>query len=187
MRTALSPEQRDPPLGGGGHGAVVVDGVLGHDVVLQEEALRVLLLQGVPLPGVLPSKTNRDEAPRSRLPPAGLLTALTLLGSKSSLTLKLSTTQEADRLRSTQARRSSSRASLACSILGTRAAGDLLERQQGEGERRERAAQTTQEGGAVGTWSQGSDLGLESDAGVVFVGQSRFPTFIYEPTGPAYG
>lgn len=47
----------------------------------------------------------------------GASPALTLLGSKSSLTLKLSTTQEADRLRSTQAKRSSSRASLECSIL----------------------------------------------------------------------
>lgn len=42
---------------------------------------------------------------------------LTLLGSKSSLTMKLSTTQEADRQRSTQARKTSSRASLEDSIL----------------------------------------------------------------------
>lgn len=50
----------------------------------------------------------------------GAFPALTLLGSKSSLTLKLSTTQEADRLRSTQAKRSSSRAILECSILEPR-------------------------------------------------------------------
>lgn len=50
----------------------------------------------------------------------GVFPALTLLGSKSSLTLKLSTTQEADRLRSTQAKRSSSRAILECSILEPR-------------------------------------------------------------------
>lgn len=50
---ANSPEQSDAALGGGGHGAVVVDGVLGGDVVLQEQALGVLLLQGVPLAGIL--------------------------------------------------------------------------------------------------------------------------------------
>lgn len=50
----------------------------------------------------------------------GAFPELTLLGSKSSLTLKLSTTQDADRLRSTQAKRSSSRASLECSIPETR-------------------------------------------------------------------
>lgn len=43
--------------------------------------------------------------------------SLTLLGSKSSLTLKLSTMQEADRQRSTQARNTSSRATLEDSIL----------------------------------------------------------------------
>lgn len=116
----LSPEEGDATLGGGGHGAVVVDGVLGHDVVLQEQALRVLLLQSVPFPCILVANANRDEA----LPPPGVVEgasisfpSLTLLGSKSSLTLKLSTTQEADRLRSTQARSSSSRAILECSIL----------------------------------------------------------------------
>lgn len=50
----------------------------------------------------------------------GAFPALTLLGSKSSLTLKLSTTQEADRPRSTQAKRSSSRAIWERSILEAR-------------------------------------------------------------------
>lgn len=43
--------------------------------------------------------------------------SLTLLGSKSSLTVKLSTTQEADRQRSTQDSKTSSRASLEDPIL----------------------------------------------------------------------
>lgn len=52
-KEADSPEQSDAALGGGGHGAVVVNSVLGGDVVLQEQALGVLLLQGVPLAGIL--------------------------------------------------------------------------------------------------------------------------------------
>lgn len=127
---ADSPEQCDAALGGGGHGAVVVDGVLGGDVVLQEQALGVLLLQGVPLAGILwgwrgaqlvslPPLPPLSQARGCRLRAENGVSAgpLTLLGSKSSLTLKLSTMHEADRQCSTQASSTSSRATLADSIL----------------------------------------------------------------------
>lgn len=122
-----SPEQSDAALGGGGHGAVIINGVLSGDVVLQEQALGVLLLQGVPLAGILcgwrgaQPVSLRLKAKLQALwgPSGGPIGAgsLTLLGSKSSLTLKLSTMQEAEKQRSTQASSTSSRTTLADSIL----------------------------------------------------------------------
>lgn len=53
-----TPKERDSASGGGHHGAVVSNHVLGRDVVLQEQALRILLLQSVPLSHVLPEETT---------------------------------------------------------------------------------------------------------------------------------
>ena len=50
------PAELDAALGGGGHGAVVVEGVLGGNVVLQEPTLWILLLKGIPLPSILQKK-----------------------------------------------------------------------------------------------------------------------------------
>lgn len=51
-----SPKQSNSAPGGGHHGTVVSNSVLGRDVVLQEQALGVLLLQSVPLSNVLSGK-----------------------------------------------------------------------------------------------------------------------------------
>lgn len=47
------PKQSDTSLGGCGHAAVIINGVLSRDVVLQEKALWIFLLQCVPLPCIL--------------------------------------------------------------------------------------------------------------------------------------
>lgn len=56
-----SPEQSDASLGGGGHAAVVIDGVLGRDVVLQEQTFWIFLLQCVPLPRILELKKGSNK------------------------------------------------------------------------------------------------------------------------------
>lgn len=56
-----SPKQSDTSLRGGGHGAVIIDGVLSWDVVLQEQALWIFLLQCVPLPWILRWKGRKSE------------------------------------------------------------------------------------------------------------------------------
>ena len=48
-----SPKESNSALGGGDHGSIFSDGVLSRDVVLQEQTLRVLLLQSVPLSCIL--------------------------------------------------------------------------------------------------------------------------------------
>lgn len=50
------PKQSHTSLRGCDHGAVVINGVLSHDVVLQEQAFWVFLLQGIPLSCILPWK-----------------------------------------------------------------------------------------------------------------------------------
>lgn len=67
MRVSDEPEEGDASLGGSRHAAVVIDGVLRRDVVLQEQTLRILLLQSVPLPGVLKQNINRDVRPAFEL------------------------------------------------------------------------------------------------------------------------
>ena len=54
------PEEGDAALGGGSHGAVVVDGVLSGDVVLKEKTFRIFLLECEPLPGILGTRERQD-------------------------------------------------------------------------------------------------------------------------------
>lgn len=121
---SVLPKQSDASLGGGGHGAVIIDGVLSRDVVLQEQAFWIFLLQCVPLSCILPWKGTKSDIIFDNFYQHACLfvcfSSLTLWGSKSSLTVKLSTTQEADRQRSTQASKTSSRASLEDPILSWR-------------------------------------------------------------------
>lgn len=53
------PKQSHTSLRGCSHGAIVINGVLSHDVVLQEQAFWVFLLQGIPLSCILPWKGTR--------------------------------------------------------------------------------------------------------------------------------
>lgn len=55
------PKQSDTSLGGGSHGAIIIDGVLSRDVVLQEQPLWVLLLQSVPLSCILEEKKKSNS------------------------------------------------------------------------------------------------------------------------------
>lgn len=62
----ILPEEGDTALGGSSHGTVVINGVLSGDVVLQEQALGVFFLLGVPLASILQKThtyTHDDNEP----------------------------------------------------------------------------------------------------------------------------